>query len=112
MARKIVVTSGKGGVGKTTVAVYLAAQLAKKGERVLVCDADFGLNNVDVVTGLRYHRRYRGALSSETSARTASQVRQFIRAYKQSFHPRALRFPTSGQAGIGRACASIRLYLY
>lgn len=52
MARKIVVTSGKGGVGKTTVAVYLAAQLAKKGERVLVCDADFGLNNVDVVTGL------------------------------------------------------------
>ncbi len=52
MARKIVVTSGKGGVGKTTTAVYLAAQLAKKGERVLVFDADFGLNNVDVVTGL------------------------------------------------------------
>ncbi len=52
MARKIVVTGGKGGVGKTTVAVYMAAQLAKKGQRVVVCDADFGLNNVDVLSGV------------------------------------------------------------
>lgn len=52
MARKIVVTSGKGGVGKTTVAAYLAAQLAKKGKSVVLCDADFGLNNVDVVCGV------------------------------------------------------------
>lgn len=52
MARKIVVTSGKGGVGKTTVAAQLAAQLAKKGQRVILCDADFGLNNVDVATGV------------------------------------------------------------
>ncbi|MBQ9728512.1 MAG: septum site-determining protein MinD [Clostridia bacterium] len=52
MARKIVVTSGKGGVGKTTVAAYLSAQLAKRGQRVILCDADFGLNNVDVVTGV------------------------------------------------------------
>ncbi|MBQ8685569.1 MAG: septum site-determining protein MinD [Clostridia bacterium] len=52
MARKIVVTSGKGGVGKTTVAACLSAQLAKKGQRVVLCDADFGLNNVDVVTGV------------------------------------------------------------
>lgn len=52
MARKIVITGGKGGVGKTTVAVYLAAQLAKKGKRVVVCDADFGLNNVDVLAGV------------------------------------------------------------
>ena len=52
MARKIVVTSGKGGVGKTTVAASVSAQLAQKGARVLLCDADFGLNNVDVVTGV------------------------------------------------------------
>ncbi len=52
MARKIVVTSGKGGVGKTTVAANLAAQLAKKGQRVVLCDADFGLNNVDVAAGV------------------------------------------------------------
>ncbi len=52
MARKIVVTSGKGGVGKTTVAVNLSAQLAKRGQRVVLCDADFGLNNVDVSAGV------------------------------------------------------------
>lgn len=52
MARKIVITSGKGGVGKTTVAVALAAQLGALGERVVVFDADFGLNNVDLVTGV------------------------------------------------------------
>lgn len=52
MARKIVVTSGKGGVGKTTVAANLAAQLARRGQRVILCDADFGLNNVDVATGV------------------------------------------------------------
>lgn len=52
MARKIVITSGKGGVGKTTIAVNLSAQLAKKGNRVILCDADFGLNNVDVAAGV------------------------------------------------------------
>ena len=52
MARKIVVTSGKGGVGKTTVATNLSAQLARKGHRVILCDADFGLNNVDVTAGV------------------------------------------------------------
>ena len=52
MARKIVVTGGKGGVGKTTVAVYLSICLAKKGERVALCDADFGLNNADVAFGM------------------------------------------------------------
>lgn len=51
MARKIVVTSGKGGVGKTTVCCNLAVQLAKRGFRVIVCDLDFGLNNADVVLG-------------------------------------------------------------
>ena len=54
MARKIVITSGKGGVGKTTVAVNLAARLAQKGQRVILCDADFGLNNVDVCAGIEH----------------------------------------------------------
>ena len=52
MARKIVVTSGKGGVGKTTIACKLSAALARRGQRVLLCDGDFCLNNVDVCTGL------------------------------------------------------------
>lgn len=52
MARRIVIASGKGGVGKTTVAAYLGACLAAKGARVVICDADFGLNNIDVVCGV------------------------------------------------------------
>lgn len=52
MARKIVITSGKGGVGKTTVAVGIATALSKKGERVILCDADFGLNNADLIAGV------------------------------------------------------------
>ncbi len=52
MARKIVVTSGKGGVGKTTVAIGLGIALSRRGERVILCDADFGLNNIDVMSGV------------------------------------------------------------
>ena len=54
MARKIVITSGKGGVGKTTVAVNLAVRLAQRGQRVILCDGDFGLNNVDVCAGVEH----------------------------------------------------------
>lgn len=52
MARKIVLTSGKGGVGKTTVCANLGATLAKFGFRVVIIDVDIGLNNLDVVMGL------------------------------------------------------------
>ncbi len=52
MARKIVITSGKGGVGKTTVCCSLAVQLARRGYRTVVCDFDFGLNNADVALGI------------------------------------------------------------
>ncbi len=48
----IVVTSGKGGVGKTTTTASLGAALAMKGKRVLVIDADIGLRNLDVMMGL------------------------------------------------------------
>lgn len=52
MARKIVFTSGKGGVGKTTIAANMGVQLAKRGEQVVLCDMDLCLNNMDVVTGV------------------------------------------------------------
>ncbi len=52
MARKIVITSGKGGVGKTTVTANLGIALANLGLRVALVDVDFGLNNLDVVLGL------------------------------------------------------------
>ena len=48
----IVITSGKGGVGKTTTTASLGAALALRGQRVLVVDADIGLRNLDVILGL------------------------------------------------------------
>jgi flagellar biosynthesis protein FlhG len=50
--RTIAVTSGKGGVGKTNIAVNLALGLAKDGGRVMLLDADLGMSNVDVLLGL------------------------------------------------------------
>jgi len=52
-ARVITVTSGKGGVGKSSVAVNLAIAFAKQGRKVIILDADFGLANVEVMLGVR-----------------------------------------------------------
>lgn len=52
MARKIVITGGKGGTGKTVTACLLAARLAARGERTIVCDADFSLCNAHLVSDL------------------------------------------------------------
>lgn len=58
MARKILLTSGKGGVGKTTVCCNLGIQLAKSGSRVILCDLDLGLNNVDIALGMETMANY------------------------------------------------------
>lgn len=52
MSRIIVITSGKGGVGKTTCTANLGMALAKMGRQVAVVDADFGLRNLDLLLGL------------------------------------------------------------
>jgi septum site-determining protein MinD len=51
-ARILTVTSGKGGVGKTTLTANLSTALAMQGQRVVAIDADIGLRNLDVVMGL------------------------------------------------------------
>src|SRR6058998_3035532 len=51
MAKVLVVTSGKGGVGKTTSTAALGAALAQAGEKVVVIDFDVGLRNLDLVMG-------------------------------------------------------------
>ncbi|HAH97012.1 MAG TPA: septum site-determining protein MinD [Firmicutes bacterium] len=48
----LVVTSGKGGVGKTTTVANIGTGLAKRGKKVVMVDADIGLRNLDVVMGL------------------------------------------------------------
>lgn len=50
--RVIVVTSGKGGVGKTTTTANIGTALARKGKKVVVVDTDIGLRNLDILMGL------------------------------------------------------------
>lgn len=52
-AKVITVTSGKGGVGKSSLAVNLAVQLSRLGKRVVIFDADFGLANIEIMIGVR-----------------------------------------------------------
>lgn len=52
LGTSIVITSGKGGVGKTTTSANIGTGLAMKGKSVVVVDADIGLRNLDVIMGL------------------------------------------------------------
>ena len=52
MSRIITVTSGKGGVGKSSISVNLAIALAHQNLKVCLIDGDFGLKNLDVMMGL------------------------------------------------------------
>ena len=52
MGEVIVITSGKGGVGKTTTTANIGAGLSMQGKKVIIIDTDLGLRNLDVVMGL------------------------------------------------------------
>ena len=58
LGRAIVLTSGKGGVGKTTTTANLGVALAKRGAKVALVDADVGLRNLDILMGLESRVRY------------------------------------------------------
>lgn len=59
------VTSGKGGVGKTTMTVNMALALAMKGQRVLIFDGDFGMANVDLFFGVKAKNNLLDVLNGE-----------------------------------------------
>jgi len=61
-ARTICITSGKGGVGKTSFSVNLAVALVSRGRRVLLIDGDLGLANVDLLLGLSVRKTIRDVL--------------------------------------------------
>lgn len=65
--RTIAITSGKGGVGKTNISANLGIQLARRGRRVVVFDADLGLANLDVVLGVSAPYTLQHALTGEKS---------------------------------------------
>ena len=66
-ATVMAIASGKGGVGKTNVAVNLAVALSRLGRRVGLLDADFGLGNVDVLLGLAPERHIGHLLAGEAT---------------------------------------------
>ena len=65
--RVLAVSSGKGGVGKTNFVANLAYALSKRGENVLVVDADLGLNNIDILLGLAPKKHIGHLLSGEAT---------------------------------------------
>jgi flagellar biosynthesis protein FlhG len=67
----VAIASGKGGVGKTWLAITLAHALARMGRSALLFDGDLGLANVDVQIGLKPTRDLGGVISGQTSLRGA-----------------------------------------
>ena len=65
MTKTIVITSGKGGVGKTTISVNTAIELSRRSCRTCLFDADFGLANVDILLGLQPENTLEDVISGE-----------------------------------------------
>lgn len=70
--RLTAIGSGKGGTGKTLIAVNLASALSSDGERVLLCDADLGLSNTSVHLGLDVGGNLPGLLAIDSNLRDAT----------------------------------------
>lgn len=133
MGQAIVVTSGKGGVGKTTTTANLGTGLASHGHRVVLVDADIGLRNLDLLLGLENrivydlvdvangHCKYRKALikskhfdhlfllpAAQTKDKTAvrpDQVRHLVNELKQDFDYVLIDCPAGIEQGFQNAIA-------
>lgn len=133
MGEAIVITSGKGGVGKTTLSANLGTALALMQKKVLLIDTDIGLRNLDVVLGLENRivydlvdvctgkceykkaairdKRYEGlylipaAQSSDKSAVTPLQMKNLLRKVKEDFDYIIIDCPAGIEQGFENAVA-------
>merc|ERR1712159_790966 len=87
MTRVIVITSGKGGVGKTTTTSNIGMSLARLGHSTLLIDADVGLRNLDLLLGLENRIIYTGLDVLKGSCRLEQAIIQDKRHPKLSFFP-------------------------
>jgi flagellar biosynthesis protein FlhG len=105
----IAVTGGKGGVGKTTVAVNMAVSIAAQGRNVMLLDADLGMANVDVLLGLRtrFHLGHviKGECSLEDTIVTGPHGLQIVPA--ASGVKRMANLSEAEHAGIIRAFSDL-----
>jgi septum site-determining protein MinD len=89
MTRVIVITSGKGGVGKTTTTSNIGMALARLGHRTLLMDADIGLRNLDLLLGLENLIIYTGLDVLNEKCRLEQALIKDKRQPKLSFFPLA-----------------------
>jgi len=87
MARVIVITSGKGGVGKTTTTSNIGMALARLGHATLLVDADVGLRNLDLLLGLENRIIYTGLDVLAKTCRLEQALIQDKRQSKLTFFP-------------------------
>lgn len=87
MARVIVITSGKGGVGKTTTTSNIGMSLARLGYQTLLIDADVGLRNLDLLLGLENRIIYTGLDVLNETCQLKQALIQDKRQQKLSFFP-------------------------
>ncbi len=80
MTRLITITSGKGGVGKTNISINLALQLAARGFRTCLFDADLGLANINVLLGVYPQKTLREVLFSN------QKIQEIIINYRAGVH--------------------------
>lgn len=114
MSEVIVITSGKGGVGKTTTAANIGIGLAQLGKKVVMVDTDIGLRNLDVVLGLENRIVYNLVDVVEGNCRMKQalirdkryeQMKKLCDELKQSFDFVLLDCPAGIEQGFANAVA-------